>query len=196
MFHPCPWRTTNATVSLVAAVFLTGSASATVLRLITEDDQIRQSQTIFRGRAEKIDVARESRGEGLVVVSTVRFQPLAVYKGSPPSSVILKFLGGKIDGKTMKVDGMPRFDVGGEYVLFVSAGTNRACPIVGWSDGSLTVDRQKNPAGVVSVASDKTGASPVAVVSARRHTLPDGRDDLPAFEKRLRARVDALRSQP
>jgi hypothetical protein len=173
------------------------TASATTLQSITEDEQIQAAQTIFRGRADQIDAAREATSHGNPIVTTVRFTPLAVYKGSVPGPLSLRFLGGKVGDLEMKVDGMPEFLVGGEYILFVSGEGNRACPVVGWSAGSLKVDRRNNSAGEVSAAPDAAPAAESGVQPRSRHVLPAGKpSSLPDFESRLRARISALGKQP
>lgn len=180
-------------MSLGVAAF----ARATTLAPITEDEQIRQADTIFRGTVERIDVARESiDGKPPVIVTTVRFLPLAVYKGTPASPVTLKFLGGTVDGRTMRVDGMPQFSVGREYVIFAATNVPLACPAVGWSDGSLGVDRQRDPGGIVSVSREVAGRPASAIVAKTRTVLAAGESTLPAFEERLRERVRALGANP
>jgi hypothetical protein len=179
-----------------ALTLLTGSLNATTLRTMTEDEQIQKADTIFRGRAEQIDAAFESRANGRAIVTTVRFTPLTVYKGAAESSVSLKFVGGKVGDVEMKVGGMPQFVVGQEYILFVSTTGNSVCPVVGWAEGSLKVDRRSNAAGVVSVSPDVTGAAEPAISARSRAVLTDGETKLPDFEKRLRARIARMGAKP
>jgi hypothetical protein len=165
------------------------------LQPISEDEQIQQAGTIFRGRVERIDVAREATARGSAIVSTVRFLPLAVYKGDASQPVSLKFLGGKLGDTEMKVGGMPEFQVGREYILFVSGDQHRACPVVGWTEGSLKVDRPAGAAATVSVSPDAAGAGESAV-SARSRTIPAGATALPEFERRLKTRIAELAGKP
>jgi hypothetical protein len=183
--------------SFLFLLCVAATASATTLQPITEDEQIQTAQTIFRGRAEQIDAAREVTSRGNPIVTTVRFVPLAVYKGSAVGSVSLRFLGGKVGDVEMKVDGMPQFRVGGEYILFVSGEGNRACPVVGWSEGSLKVDRQTNAAGEVKASPDVAGTAETGVQPRSRHVLPAGASSsLPDFERKLKARISELGKQP
>jgi len=178
-------------------LLVAATASATTLQSITEDEQIQRAQTIFRGRAEQVDTAREATSHGNPIVTTVRFTPLAVYKGTASGLVTLRFLGGKVGDVEMKVGGMPQFHVGGEYILFVSADGNRVCPVVGWSEGSLKVDRQTNSAGEVKASPEVAGAAEVGVQPRSRHVLPAGTSALlPDFERRLKARISEIGKQP
>jgi len=179
--------------SFLFLLCVAATATATTLQPITEDEQIKSAQTIFRGRAEQIDAARETTSHGNPIVTTVRFTPLAVYKGSATGAVTLRFLGGKVGDLEMKVDGMPQFKVGGEYILFVSGEGNRACPVVGWSEGSLKVDRQASAAGEVKVSTEVAGATETGVQPRSRRVLPAGTGEpLPDFERKLKARISEL----
>ena len=165
---------------------LLSSARATTVPAMTEAAQMADAALIVRARAESVTAARESTGRGTAIVTSVRFTPLAVYKGSAPDPLSLRFLGGKIDDLEMRVGAMPTFTEGGEYVLFVSATENAACPLVGWVDGSLPVDRTANAAGVVTLP---TGEKAGSIVTGASRTVLTGDTPLAEFEQRLR---DAL----
>lgn len=172
------------------ALGLCMSAWATTLKPLSTDDQIRDAAMIFRGRVQSVDVARKATGQGSIIVSTVQFTPLAVYKGDVPAVVKLEFPGGKIGDVEMKVAGIPEFQVGQEYVLFVSGDQSRVCPVVGWSEGSLKVDRQTSAAGQVEVSSTAGGV--LDSLNARSRAGGPRSVDLSDFESRLRARIDQV----
>jgi hypothetical protein len=179
--------------AVLAALCFPCALEATTLRALTEDEQIAKAETIFRGRAEGVESALEVSGQGRRIFTTVRFTPLAVYKGEAGGVVSLRFLGGRVGDLEMKVGGMPQFEVGGEYVLFVSGNGNLACPVVGWRDGSLSVDRRADAAGVV--ASFAKGGDGAGVIARSRKVLVGPGQRLPDFENRLRARIAALREK-
>ncbi|NOS99974.1 MAG: hypothetical protein HOP29_05050 [Phycisphaerales bacterium] len=54
----------------------------------------------------------------------------------------LRTLGGEVDGESVRVAGMPQFEVGAEYVVFVREGARFICPLVGWHQGCFRVDRE------------------------------------------------------
>ena len=128
--------------AVAGLLLLAAGAGATTLVEISGDEQIRQSQTIFRGRVERIDAARDWSKPRGPIISTIQFTPVAVYKGAVAASVTLRFLGGRTADLELKVNGMPQFEVGKEYILFVSGESGRACPVVGWTGGSLGVSRK------------------------------------------------------
>ncbi len=169
---------------------------ATTLQEISEDEQIQTAQTIVRGRAEQVNAARETGSRGVAIVTTVQFTPLAVYKGSATGPVSLRFLGGKVGDTEMKVRGMPQFKVGQEYILFVSGDRNLACPVVGWAEGSLKVDRSADAAGTVKISPDVDGTVERSVSARSRTVLTQDAAKLPEFESRLRKRISELGGQP
>jgi hypothetical protein len=165
-------------------------AGATTLRELSADEQIEQAQAIFRGRVEQVDSAYEQTAHGSPIVTTVRFSRLAVYKGDVPPSLTLKFPGGKVGDVEMKVDGMPEFQAGKEYVLFVSPNQNRACPVVGWNQGRVAVDRQVDVAG--TVPTEGVGDALLRSPAARSRVVKPAKLELPEFEQLLRERIQQL----
>jgi hypothetical protein len=172
------------------ALGLCMSAWATTLKPLSTDDQIRDAAMIFRGRVQSIDVAWKFRGQSKIIASTVQFTPLAIYKGNVPSVVKLEFPGGKIGDVEMKVAGIPQFQIGQEYVLFVSGDQTRACPVVGWSEGSLKVDRQTSAVGQVELSDTAGGV--LESQNARSRAGGPRSVDLSEFEGQLRARIDQV----
>jgi hypothetical protein len=174
----------------LAALACLCAAGATTLPELSGDEEIEQAQAIFRGRVEQVNAAREQTARGNPIVTTVRFTRLAVYKGDVNPMLSLRFLGGKVGDTEMRVDGMPQFEVGQEYILFVTPGQNRACPVVGWTQGSLKVDRKDDVAGTVPVkgVSESLLRSP----AARARVVRPAKLGLPEFEQMLRARVQQL----
>jgi len=175
------------------ALAWTSLAGATTLRELSADEQIEQAQAIFRGRVERADSAFEQTPRGRAIFTTVQFTQLAVYKGDVQPSMTLKFLGGTVGDVAMKIDGMPEFQIGKEYILFVSADRNLACPVVGWTQGRLQVDRQSDATGTVPVegVSDALLRSP----AARSRVVKPEKLELPEFEQLLRTRVQQLSQQ-
>jgi len=175
-------------VAAIMVGFCVAESSATTLAPISGDEQIQKAESIFRGRVDRIDTRRDwSKPQG-PVVSTVRFTPLVVYKGKVGSTVSLDFLGGAADGVELKVEGMPQFQQGQEYVLFVSGVKNQICPVVGWTEGQLAVN---GTAG----AEDSVSMTRTSRDWLRRTTMARSRGEMPSrlklsdFETSLRARI-------
>jgi hypothetical protein len=185
------YRLPIAGIVLAMAGAFAMTSGATTLRVVSGDEQIQQAAAIFRGRVVSIEAVRDiSRSKG-AIFSIVQFAPLATYKGIVSNPVSLRFLGGTLGDVTMRVDGMPEFQVGGEYVLFVSGGSNRACPVVGWHGGCLPVKRETAAAGAVGINADCAGWMRRSSLARTRAVMPAALD-LPQFESLLRGRIAEL----
>ena len=180
--------------ALAAAWLFAGTVQATTLKEISGDEQIQQAETIFRGRADRIDAARDWTQPQGPVISTVRFTPLAVYKGTVDAPITLRFLGGTTADISMKVEGMPQFEVGQEYILFVSGAKNRVCPVVGWTEGTLRVDRLARTDGAVPVTHVASDWLRRTSIARTRSVMPVALG-LPEFESLLRQRITEVGSK-
>lgn len=60
-------------------------------------------------------------------------------KGKTSAELTLQFLGGEIDGQSLKISGMPRFTIGQTDLLFVTGNGKRACPLIGMMHGRYRV---------------------------------------------------------
>ena len=163
-------------------------AGATTLKAISGDEQIQKADAIFRGKAVRIDMARDWSKPRAPVISTVQFTPLTVYKGNVANPVSLKFLGGAAGGVELRVEGMPKFEVGQEYVLFVSGKRSQACPLVGWTEGRLKVNREANAEASVPVAGTTSDWLRHTSIARTRAVMPS-RLGLSQFESLLRTRI-------
>jgi hypothetical protein len=75
--------------------------------------------------------------------SRIELAVLEVIKGTPPSPLVLDVVGGKVGDTELTIEGMPRFVVGEENVLFVKGNGRRIVPLVGMMYGKFTVRRDK-----------------------------------------------------
>jgi hypothetical protein len=85
------------------------------------------------------------RNTGRMIFTLVTLAPLSVAKGAAGGNIELLVAGGEIDGRGVVVHGMPTFELGGEYVVFLkNAYWDSADPIVGVNQGFFRV--VKDPA--------------------------------------------------
>ena len=88
----------------------------------------------------QIDVRRSLRSNGVGLRGHRRFR--RVHPGDPsdrPDTYTLRLLGGTAEGETLIVHGMPRFEIGSEYVVFVRGNNHYVCPVVGGRQGCFRV---------------------------------------------------------
>jgi hypothetical protein len=102
------------------------------------------------GEAEQIFIgpvtATASRRlpDGLIVTD-VTFSPVRGLKGNVPTTVVLEVVGGTAEGLTLKLEGVPSFEVSRRYVVFSKENGSSVFPVVGGDQGLFTVEA----AGVV-----------------------------------------------
>ena len=65
-----------------------------------------------------------------------------VVKGAPPSPLTLDLLGGRLDGVTFAVAGMPILEVGDDVVLFVYGAEKKLYPLVAMMHGVYPILRE------------------------------------------------------
>ena len=132
------------------------------------------------GEAEQIFVgpvtSKASRRlpEGLIVTD-VTFSPVRGLKGNVPTTVVLEVAGGTAEGLTLKLEGVPSFEVGRRYVVFSKENGSSVFPVVGGDQGLFTVeadaagrtsvvlDANRRPVTGALVGSSATGRAAVGV---------------------------------
>lgn len=101
-----------------------------------------QAELVFTGKA----IASESRAskDGSTAFTFVTFAVDEVLKGAVASrELTLRFDGGDLGGRFLVVEGMPRFDEGESYLLFVHGNGRSASPVVGWWQGQYRFSEDK-----------------------------------------------------
>jgi hypothetical protein len=109
---------------------------------------VKKADAIFRGQVTAINSSWEGTGANLHISTFVTFNVLKTLKGTVSSPYTLQLLGGTVDGKTLVVVGMPKFNVGDINLLFVVNNGTQICPLVGMMHGYFRVQNQ-NGADIV-----------------------------------------------
>jgi len=152
-------------------------ATATTLARMSVQELAQQATYVARVRCAKTaSVADEN-----LVWTLTRFDVIETWKGSPPSPFILRLPGGEAAGLRVAVEGAPRFSVGEEVVLFVTADRGRQMNIVSWAQGTFRI-RQNPRTGVEEAVQDTAGLQILDANSGRRST--GGRRQFPLAELR------------
>ena len=125
--------------ALVCAFIRPPCAHATTVLSPKFDTMVRRAELIFTGRT----TAQRSEWRNIdgqrSIVTIVTFEVLGLHKGSAGRTVELQFLGGKVGDAELRVDLMPKFNVGERAVLFVENNGVQASPLVGFCHGKLNV---------------------------------------------------------
>ena len=102
---------------------------------------VAQAEQIVRVRVTAVTSAWDDSGGMKRIHTYVACQVIRTLKGDPAETVTLRLLGGQVGEVSMTVTGMPTFEVGGTYILFVARNGTAFCPLVGVMHGSYRVTR-------------------------------------------------------
>lgn len=124
------------------ALLLFASASLTRATSITPpsfSELVNESQLIVRAQVTGVRSAWVESPQGRVIKTFVTLSVLKRLKGEGPAEITLQLLGGEIGDQGMRVEGMPRFEVGQSDFLFISGNGVRFCPLIGMMHGRYRV---------------------------------------------------------
>ncbi len=129
-------------IVLTLAPGRSNAAFATVVEKKSFNDLVLEAQMIAIGRVATVE--SHPTLDHKYAYTYVTVGNLEVLKGSyREPSITLRMDGGALgDGRTLIIDGMPRFRSGEKVVLFVKGNGQYVCPFVGWWQGLLRVDAE------------------------------------------------------
>jgi hypothetical protein len=124
---------------LLVLLALPLSTRATSVVAPSFSELVAEAQVIVRAKVREVRCAWVDSPQGRVIKTYVTLDVLKRLKGEATDELTLQFLGGEIDGESMRVSGMPRFVVGRTEVVFVSGNGRRFCPLVAMMHGRYRV---------------------------------------------------------
>jgi hypothetical protein len=153
-------RTTlTVVVCIVVTLLVMGladSACATSVLALQDEQLVSLSRVILTGRVTA--VTSEWNTDNTQIYTTVRIAVADVLKGEHSGDTYtLRLLGGRVGDTVMEVVGAPSFTAGDDVVLFVDRNAQAVVPLVGMSQGKLTITT--DPATGARVI-DERGESP------------------------------------
>lgn len=198
---PVGLRMAAACAMLLASTLTAHAAS---VRAVGTSDLAAKSQFIFQGRVTEKRVTAGSRPGS--IVTRLRFTVLDVLKGARgQTSVELSFLGGTLNGRTLRVEGLRMPAVGEEGIFFVERLDGRLVqPFYGWDQGRFLVRTDAHGRRFVTTHDQRpvsrVDASGAQSVVARGHaagivTSADEREALSVAEFKSGIRA-ILRARP
>lgn len=166
------------TIAALGCVALAARGSATMVVPKDFAALCSEADLIFVGTVT--DVGSRWSDPAIQSIETlVTFGDLTWVRGTPQSTVTLRFGGGTVDGLREEFAGVPHFAVGDRRVIFAHAGTF-VSPIVGFDQGALPV--VKSAAGD-AVIDDRTHGGTVT------HFASTGPVPLDEFLARIREQL-------
>jgi hypothetical protein len=126
------WVLFLAGIALAAAV-----ANSTTLARMSFDELAQKSSAVARLRCQSV----QSHWDGGELWTETRFEVVEQNKGLLGANITVRMLGGRADGLTSRVDGVPAFRVGEEVYLFLWGKSGEAYRVLGWSQGTFRIHR-------------------------------------------------------
>ena len=102
---------------------------------------VAKAELIFTGKVVSTRSEWNGQGNERCIVTFVTFDVQGAHKGTPPSRLELRFLGGAMGDTSLEVAGMPKFQAGERSILFVEKDRTLFCPLVGVYHGKLTIEQ-------------------------------------------------------
>ncbi|MFN3198606.1 MAG: hypothetical protein ACE366_09375 [Bradymonadia bacterium] len=125
-------------------------ADATVMKALSLDQMVKQSDVIVRGEVVAQHSAWNEAGNRIYTVTELKvMEPL---KGQATSETIIKIrqLGGTVDGITQNIAGNALLSTGEEVAIFLRADAEKSLHyVVGMAQGKYTIDRSSGTPMVV-----------------------------------------------
>ena len=119
MYHMNTMPLARQLIFILLAMISTSAGATSLLPLSLEQLSTR-AELIFYGSVVKNEVVAENDGKRVVTLTS--FEVHEQIKGSTGKTHTIKQIGGKLaDGRDLRVHGVPRYQVGQSYVVFLPA---------------------------------------------------------------------------
>jgi hypothetical protein len=155
---------------------------ATTLARLSLEQLAQGSDAVARVRFD----SAESRWENGSIWTVTTFNVVESLKGQLPTKIDVRLPGGHVGHLTATVEGTPKFNPGGEAVLFLQASSAGGFTVAGWVEGSFRISRDPRT-GNETVTQDSSAFAVFDAATRTFHT--EGIRRMPI--ERFRARVAA-----
>ncbi|MBI2813115.1 MAG: hypothetical protein HYX71_02380 [Opitutae bacterium] len=122
-------------------VLLPRPAIATMVDAPDIDSLISQSDYIVRAVVKAATPEWREHAGRRYISTKVELEIREVIKGAPPARLVLDLIGGRIGEEELVVEGLPRFGVGDDQILFVHGEQRKMFPLVALMHGVYPVFR-------------------------------------------------------
>jgi hypothetical protein len=173
---------TRIVISLLPAILFLPVLRATTLARLSLDQLAAGSDAVARGRC----AGAESRWENGSIWTVATLEVVETMKGNLPREIAVRLPGGRVGHLIATVDGVPKFKLGDEAVVFLERSPAGGFTVAGWVEGTFRISRDPRT-GSESVTQD---SSAFAVFdTTTRAFRAEGIWRMPIAE--FRARIDA-----
>ena len=123
-------------------VLLPRPVSATMVDAPDIDSLISQSDYVVRAVVRAATPEWREHAGRRYISTKVELEIRDVIKGAPPMPLVLNLIGGRIGEDELVVEGLPRFSVGDEQILFVHGEQRKMFPLVALMHGVYPIIRE------------------------------------------------------
>lgn len=114
----------------ILVLFSAGAVHATTVRPPQFSQLVNGADYIVRARVKGLSYEKKERPEQTPLIFThVSLEVIETVAGTPPAEPVLRVLGGKWEDAELRVNGVPRFEVGQEEVFFVRGNGHSFYPL-------------------------------------------------------------------
>lgn len=172
-FSPCPLCVVTVFLLLLSFSFASAVNATSVLE-VSVDEMLDGCDFVFQGHVADMQTRKGPRGKR--IYTHVTFDIIDIIKGSYPTDTIeLRFLGGTIGNKSLKVGEMHVPELGENGIYFVESLTRRQVhPLYGWSQGHLLIGPDSRGTGRVMTRDRKRVTALESVPQRRTRRLSRG----------------------
>ncbi len=137
------------------SLILFNNTSATTVQEISIDDLALNAELVFEGRC--IDTVTQQVPNSRFIKTVATFEVIDVVKGNYHDSTIqLEYLGGKLNGKELKIGDMHLPEQGDHGIYFVEKlNEQQIHPLLGWDQGRINISEDNNGIERVGTAANK-----------------------------------------
>ena len=122
-------------LGLAAALLLPLRMAATTVEAPVFKELVGSADYVVRGVVQSVSSEwREYDGQSYIATQ-VTLEVRAVIRGTPPASVVLELVGGRVGDDELRIEGAPRFQIGEEDIFFVRGNGRMMYPLVGIMHG-------------------------------------------------------------
>lgn len=114
-------------------------ARATSVIAPTFAELVAEAETVVRGVVTEIHAEEFDSPQGKGVRTLVTLRVERALKGAPGETVTLSILGGTVGKRTLKVVGLPQFQLGQRQIVFFANNGRVICPLIGAGYGRYHV---------------------------------------------------------
>jgi len=170
---------------------------ATTVEAPDIDSLISQSDYVVRAVVRSTTAEWREHAGRRYIGTRVELEIREVIKGAPPSPLVLDLVGGRVGEDEMAIQGMPKFHVGDESVLFVHGEKRQMLPLVAMMHGVYPILREASSGEAYVLRSNglplysaQDVSLPIDRLSAVKQQNPSARPlTAAAFIRQIRDRV-------